>query len=218
MVKVVLVDKDESKLFENDSYARTKIIEYKDHRFVYMPLWWLSGLKMKVVLDKGLELASRSKGIIIDLRNGFGGSPAVDYIRPFLKNGLETITIESIGRDHISKSTAAGFNKPIIVLINSGSRSGKELLAYYFKKTQRGVLVGERTAGYVTAGKYQRISQNSILYYCVEMIVVDSKRLEGVGIEPDIEVPFDIRFAAGKDVQLERAKDEMVKLIVASKK
>ena len=45
------------------------------------------------------------------------------------------------------------------------------------------------------------------------MVVVDGKHLEGTGVEPDIEVPFDIRFAAGRDVQLERAKDEMVRLI-----
>jgi len=34
----------------------------------------------------------------------------------------------------------------------------------------------------------------------------------------DIEVPFDIRFAGGKDIQLERAKDEMVRPIEAKKK
>ena len=47
-------------------------------------------------------------------------------------------------------------------------------------------------------------------------MLIDGKPLEGVGVEPDIEVPFDIRFAAGKDIQLERSKDEMVKLIKAS--
>jgi len=48
------------------------------------------------------------------------------------------------------------------------------------------------------------------------MKVINGKRLEGIGVEPDIKVPFDIRFAAGKDIQLERAKDEMVKIIEAS--
>jgi C-terminal processing protease CtpA/Prc len=48
------------------------------------------------------------------------------------------------------------------------------------------------------------------------MKVVDGKRLERIGVEPDIEVTFDVRFAAGKDIQLERAKDEMVRLIEAS--
>ena len=55
-----------------------------------------------------------------------------------------------------------------------------------------------------------------MLFYCSAMVVIDGKRLEGVGVEPDIEVPFDIRFAGGRDIQLERAKDEMVKLIEAS--
>ena len=52
---------------------------------------------------------------------------------------------------------------------------------------------------------------------CAAMVAVDGKRLEGVGVEPDVKVPFDIRFAGGKDVQLERAKDEMVRMVEASK-
>ncbi len=56
-----------------------------------------------------------------------------------------------------------------------------------------------------------------MLLYGASMIVVDGKRLEGVGVEPDINISFDIRFAGGKDIQLERAKDEMVRLIEASK-
>jgi len=104
-------------------------------------------------------------------------------------------------------------DRPVVVLINGGSRSGKELLAYYFKKTGRGLLIGERTAGYVCGGSWERISEDSMLLYCAGMVVVDGKRLEGVGVEPDIYVPFDIRFAGGRDIQLERAKDEMVRLI-----
>jgi carboxyl-terminal processing protease len=34
---------------------------------------------------------------------------------------------------------------------------------------------------------------------------VDGKRLEGVGVEPTIEVKFDSRYAAGADPQLDRA-------------
>ena len=103
-------------------------------------------------------------------------------------------------------------------MINGGSRSGKELLAYYFKKTGRGLLVGKRTAGFVSGGSWKRISRDSILYYCENMLFIDGKRLEGVGVEPDIEVPFDLRFATGKDLQLQRAKNEIVQLIEASSK
>jgi len=214
-LKITPLDMKERDLFENDSreYIK-KLFSHKGHQFSYIRLWWLSGQAMRMVLELGV-MAANSEGIIIDIRDGFGGGPPEEYVHPFLK-GLETITIESIYRDQKYKSTA-GFSKPVIVLINGGSRSGKELLAYYFKKTGRGVLIGERTAGFVTGGNKRHISKDSFLYYAACMKVIDGKRLEGVGIEPDIEVPFDIRFAAGRDIQLERAKDEMVKLIEASR-
>ena len=105
------------------------------------------------------------------------------------------------------------FNGPVVLLVNGGSRSGKELLAYYFKRTGRAVLVGEQTAGYVSGGRWKRISPDSMLYYCASKLIIDGRVLEGVGVEPDIVVPFDIRFAQGRDVQLERAKDEIVRRI-----
>jgi len=216
-VKVTPIDNKERDLFENASRASVKIIEHKGHRFAYARLWWLSGLAMRQVFESGLNMAEASEGMIIDIRDGFGGSPATEYIHPFLKGGLETISVEWIERSQKFELTV-GFNKPVVVLINGGSRSGKELLAYYFKKTKRATLLGEHTAGYVTGGRKKRISQDSFLYYATCMNVIDGKRLEGVGIEPDIEVPFDIRFAAGRDIQLEQAKDEMVKLIMRSDK
>lgn len=189
-----------------------KVIEHKGHRFSYIRLWWLTGWKMRGAFEVGLM--EHDMGLIIDIRDGFGGSPPSEYIHPFLKGGLETITQEYITRNSTGRSSVSD-NRPVIILINGGSRSGKELLSYYFKKTKRGLLIGERTAGFVSGGSYKRISEDSVLLHCTVMLVIDGERLEGVGVEPDIEVPFDIRFTAGKDIQLERAKDEMVKLIEA---
>ena len=213
--RIIPIDSKERELFENDSYSRVMLIEYGGHQFTYIRLWWLSGWAMQQVLESGM-MPPKSEGLIIDIRDGFGGSQGYEYITPFIQYGLGRITIESTRRGQTSTSEV-GFNKPVILLINGGSRSGKELLAYYFKKTGRGLLVGERTAGFVTGGRWKRISKDSMLYYCVMTMSIDGKILEGVGIEPDIEVPFDIRFAAGNDIQLQRAKDEMVKLIEASK-
>lgn len=210
-IKVMPEDRSEKEMFENDSLTNVKILEHKGHHFAYIRLWWLSGWAMRQVLDCGVN-ASESEGLIIDIRDGLGGGPPEEFIQPFLKDGLETISVESIGRQRKFRSTV-GYDKPVIVLINGGSRSGKELLAYYFKKTQRAVLVGERTAGAVNAGSWNRISEDSILYFCRWMLLIDGKRLEGIGVVPDITVPFDMRFAAGKDIQLECAKDEIVKQI-----
>jgi carboxyl-terminal processing protease len=212
-LKVTPADKKEKQVFENDAFAHIEnLMDHKGHRFSYIRLWWLLGWKMRGVFEAGVRYHDDAEGIIIDIRDGFGGGPTTEYIHPFLKGGLETITYESITRKHTGRSTMA-YDRPVVVLINGGSRSGKELLAYYFKKTKRGLLIGERTAGYVCGGSYKRISEDSLLLYGSAMLAIDGKRLEGVGVEPDIEVPFDIRFAGGKDIQLERAKDEMVRLI-----
>jgi carboxyl-terminal processing protease len=214
-VKVTPEDREEKDIWENDSGVGTRIVEHQGHRFAYMPLGWLSGWLMREVLDRGFDMACNSEGIIIDLRHGFGGSPVIEYIDPFLRTELQGTTDEMILRDRRIASQAA-FGGPVIVLINGNTRSGKELLAYYFRKSRRATLLGERTAGAVSGGRMYRICEDSLLYCCVAMITIDGRRLEGTGVEPDIEVPFDIRFAAGRDVQFERAKDEMVKLIGAS--
>jgi carboxyl-terminal processing protease len=171
---------------------------------------------MKYVLEDGIYRANKTEGIIIDIRDGVGGDYGYEFIAPFMQYGLGEITVESIYRNRREKFIT-GCDKPVVVLINGGSRSGKETLAYFFKKTGRGVLVGERTAGYAAGGNKRQISEDSFLYYASCMKVINGKRLEGIGVEPDIEVPFDIRFAAGRDIQLERAKEEMVRLIDTDK-
>jgi len=212
--KLVVTPRDmkEKDWLGNDSHASAKIIEHKGHRFAYVRLWWLRGPEMKFALECGIYRANETEGIIIDLRDGYGGDMGYEFIAPFLQYGLGEVKVESTERKR-SFTSAAGCDKPVVVLINGGSRSGKEVLAYLFKKTGRGVLVGEQTAGYVTGGRKQDISPDSFLYYGAAHMLIDGKPLEGAGVEPDVEVPFDIRFAAGKDIQLERAKDEMIRMI-----
>jgi len=214
-LKLTPVERKEEDWLGNDSRACLKTIEYKGRRFTYLRLWWLRGWTMRGVLNDGVHRANQTEGIIIDIRDGVGGDFGYEFIAPFLQYGLGEITVESIGR-HQTHTLITGCNKPVIVLINGGSRSGKETLAYFFKKTGRGILLGETTAGFVTGGRKKDISPASFVYYAADMKVIDGKRLEGAGVGPDIEVPFDVRFAAGRDIQLERAKEEMLKLIEAS--
>jgi carboxyl-terminal processing protease len=209
-VKLTPVDKEERELFEEDSFLQTRILEHEGHRLAYLPLYWLSGWRMRAALDKGFDLARESEGLIIDLRHGFGGTPPREYLDPFLCTELQGTTVESVMRDRRNSSRVT-FGGPIIVLTDARTRSGKELLAYYFQKTGRATLLGERTGGHVSGGRPIRICKDSLLYLCVMMITVDGKPLEGVGVEPDIEVPFDLRFAAGRDLQLERAQEELAK-------
>ena len=78
------------------------------------------------------------------------------------------------------------------MLINEGTRSGKEVLAYGFKQYRLGELIGHRTEGAVLAATAFLIGDDGLLLLAVEDVLVDGQRLEGVGVTPTIEVPFDL--------------------------
>jgi len=95
-------------------------------------------------------------------------------------------------------------------MVNAGSRSGKEGIAYAVKEHHLATLVGERTGGSVLPGSLFCLEDGAVLYLAVGSLTVDGERLEGRGVTPDKEVPFDVRYAAGRDPQLEEAMATVV--------
>ena len=95
----------------------------------------------------------------------------------------------------------------MVVLINSGTRSGKEALAYQFLKTRRATLIGTTTAGAFTAGKGFFADRNAgyMLYLAVFEMSLDDQVIEGIGVAPHIRVPA----LLGVDAQLDRALQEL---------
>jgi carboxyl-terminal processing protease len=54
-----------------------------------------------------------------------------------------------------------------------------------------------------------------LLLVAVADVTVDDDRLEAVGVIPDHEVPFDIRYAKGADPQLEAATQILVRRLAS---
>jgi carboxyl-terminal processing protease len=100
----------------------------------------------------------------------------------------------------------------VALLINGGTRSGKEVLAYGFKKYGYGPVIGTRSAGALLAAR-AFLLDGGLLLLPVADVAVDGERLEGRGVTPTIEVPFDLPYAAGADPQLERALDELARVV-----
>ena len=82
------------------------------------------------------------------------------------------------------------------MLVNGGTRSGKEVLADGFKKYRLGEVIGSRTEGAVLAATVFLIG-GGLLLLAVEDVHVDGERLEGVGVAPTIEVQADPSVAIG---------------------
>jgi carboxyl-terminal processing protease len=171
----------------------------------YVHVWCYAGRQYQNLLE---ELISDGKlkdadALIWDLRDGWGGAQP-DYLDIFATGPTMTMKDRN---DAAPKTVAAKWRRPAAMLINGGTRSGKEVLAYGFKKYGYGEVIGTRTAGALLAGRTFYLSDGSFLLLAVADVAVDGERLEGKGVEPTVEVPFDIRYAAGADPQLDRAVD-----------
>lgn len=193
---------DPTTMFLDAMKASVRMIENKGRKIGYIHLWSYAGETYQEQL--GNELNDRLKaadGLILDLRDGWGGASPT-YLWPFVAPPL---TITSSFRNGKRLDENLVWTKPVCLLINERSRSGKELFAYYFKKTGRGHMVGSRSAGQVMIGKPFVLSNGSVLYLAVGDGRIDDIRLEGRGIVPDTEVAFALEYAQGADPQLTRA-------------
>jgi carboxyl-terminal processing protease len=115
--------------------------------------------------------------------------------------------LASTSRDGAVFASDPTIRVPATLLINRGSRSGKEVIAYAAKKHRLARLVGETTGGSVLPGGPFCLDNGAVLYLARSKLTVDGEVLEAQGVAPDLVVPFDLRYAAGRDLQLEAALD-----------
>ena len=103
------------------------------------------------------------------------------------------------------------------MLINGWSGSGGDAFPYFFKKVGLGPLIGTRTWGGLIGitGAPPLIDGGRVTVPTFRMYSTDGKWFpEGHGVEPDIEVIDDpTLMAKGRDPQLERATEEILKLL-----
>jgi carboxyl-terminal processing protease len=180
-----------------------EIIERDGQKIGYIHIWSYADPVYQEQLETELieDRLKDADGLIWDLRDGWGGASPT-YLNIFT---APTPTITSVFRDGVKRQRNYQWQKPVVMLVNRGSRSGKEILAYGFRKYNVGQIVGSTTAGAVVAGSPFVMKDGSLLYLAVADVYVDGKRLEGEGVIPDIAVPFPIPYAQGNDPQKERA-------------
>jgi carboxyl-terminal processing protease len=190
-------------MFETALDSSARIIERDGKSIGYVHVWSYAGIKYHEQLQALIlwDKLSQCDSLIVDFRDGWGGA-SLDYVNLFREPLVE---IESKRRDGQSNSFTGVWGKPVALLINGGTTSGKELYAFAFHKHKLGAIVGENSAGAVVAGQCIPLSNGDVLYLAVSDLRIDGRRLEGVGVEPDHNVARPIPYANGADPQLEKA-------------
>ena len=189
--------------------ASMRIIENGNVKIGYIHIYSYAGQEYNQELVSAISwgLFKDADGLIIDLRYGLGGGDPA-YLNLFNKNIPVMSWQDNAGN---SGTYDPQWRKPAVYLVNRTSRSGKEILAFGAKKYKLATVIGENTAGAVSAGTPLPLSNGDLLYLAVQSSRIDGVVLEGVGVAPDIHVPMDIRFCQGKDVQLDRAVEHILK-------
>ena len=130
--------------------AGSRIIEERGKRIGYVPMFSCAGDEFLDALQEILtDKLREADALVIDFRDGFGGcNPS--FVNLFNR---QPPVLTSIDRNGEKQVMDAQWRKPVVLLINGGSRSGKEVVAAALKKHKLATLVGERTAGAVVCGQ-----------------------------------------------------------------
>ncbi|MFL6239480.1 MAG: S41 family peptidase [Actinomycetes bacterium] len=135
-----------------------------------------------------------STGIVLDLRDDPGGllDEAVGTASAFLDGGLVVSYVRRGEAPRRMGATGDGdTDTPLVVLMNGGTASAAEVVAGALQDRGRAVLVGSQSFGKGSVQEPSQLPDGSGVELTVGHYVTPSGRsLDGVGIDPDVEVPF----------------------------
>ena len=206
---VVPVKQNILRAFLDASEKSARVITVGGKRVGYVHLWTMANEAFRAMLDRLVEHTLHdTDGLILDLRDGYGGSPwnyADVFFRP-------DISWEQQSRGYAAVTRYSGYGKPLVVLINQGTRSAKEFLSYELKTSHRAKLVGTRTAGaFLGAGGFD-VGKDGLLELPVLGLKIDGKLLEDKGVSPDVVVAPRLSYT-DRDAQFQAAQQTLLDAI-----
>lgn len=171
------------------------------------------GEELRQVLTKAVD--DGVKGVILDLRSNPGGrlDVSIDIASMFIEDGV--VVEEKGNRNFEHKAEGKAIlpkDLPLAVLVDGGTASASEIVAGAIQDYGRGALIGETTFGKGSVQSLFDLSDGSLLRVTTAHWFTPKGRLiQGEGLKPDIEVPFDRE--AGDDNQLQAAIDYLLEQI-----
>ncbi|MGE0820071.1 MAG: S41 family peptidase [Candidatus Nanopelagicales bacterium] len=160
----------------------------------------------KAVTSATLE-GSAPAGIVLDLRGNPGGllTEAVEVASAFLDGGA-VVSYEKRGEPirHLDAVGDGDTTVPLVVIVDSGTASAAEVVAGALQDRNRAVIVGTTTYGKGSVQEPHQLSDGSAIELTVGRYLTPSGRsLDGVGIEPDVEVSSRLGAATAEQRALE---------------
>ena len=208
-VNVDVVSIRPNSMTDSSIEASVRTFDLNETKIGYMRLWTYSTPDIQEVVQRLLssEPLKTVSGLILDMRCRRGGAPP---------DAADTFVGMTPEQDMAGRSTRIitnfRYRKPIIGLIDAGTRSGMEVFAYSLRRA--GVaLVGNKTEGAVLGGSPFLLKDSSFLSISVMDVTIDGHVLEGIGVSPDFDIPYSKLYSKGYDPQVEKARDQLFKIL-----
>lgn len=184
-VRVTAVKQNVLRALLEATQRSARVLKLEGKRVGYVHLWTMGNDAFRQALREiVLNRLHDTDALILDLRDGYGGTPW-GYADLFF---VPDIAWEGRTHDHRPNVSYTGYDRPLVTLINGGTRSSKEFFAYQLKVTHRSTLVGSKTTSAFLGADVFPIGKHGLLELAVEGLKVDGKPLEGAGVAPDVEV------------------------------
>lgn len=164
-------------------------------------LWRLPSFDLaRAEIDAQFDKFRRTAGtLIVDLRGNGGGSEEsmLRMLGSLFDRDLTIGTLHERKGPRPLVARTRGKDKAyagkVVVLVDSESASAAEVVARTLQLERRGTVVGDRTAGMVMRGVFNRhkVGTEVSIYYGVSVTVADlvhpdGRSLEGTGVTPDL--------------------------------
>ena len=164
-----------------------RVIGLPDGRKIgYLHLWCMGSGQFAQALEEAVTgRLHDTDGLVLDLRQGYGGSPG-GYADVFFRPDLRVAGRSRQNPHWVPRHE--GYTQPLVVLVDRGTRSAKEWLAFTLQASGRATLVGQRTAGAVLSLQIFPVGPPFLLELAVQDLTLNDVRLEGRGVTPDIAV------------------------------
>ena len=139
---------------------------------------------------KDLE-SNNMKGLVLDLRQNPGGviTSCVEIAKEIVPKGPIVSVIQRDGSKEVYNSELEQTKYPIVVLLDGNSASASELLAGALQDTKAATIVGTKSYG---KGSVQTVmpmfNEDGLKLTIAKYYTPNNRSIDGVGIEPDIEV------------------------------
>ena len=132
-------------------------------------------------------------GIILDLRSNPGGflQTVINVASHFLEEGVVVEVVDNQG-EHTAATvnfTEVTTDLPLVVLVDSYSASGSEVLAGALQDYARATIAGTRTYGKGSVNILRQLKDGAGLYITTaRWLTPNGRPIEGEGIDPDYEL------------------------------